>query len=161
VLSAHHEFNDKWALDTTLTLTQWAMLSGTQTAFDIVSTTGAPITVNIQQHYQNSWGFALGGSYRINASWLIRAGAMFDQSPVLASERNVTLPDNNREGLSIGAHYQANQRIGLDAGYMHIFVNNASVSAPLVVGSQVSTANGTYNNSHVDIFGLQASYDFI
>jgi long-chain fatty acid transport protein len=86
---------------------------------------------------------------------------LFDQSPILNSERNVTLPDNNREGIGIGAHYQANNKVSFDAGWLHLFVNNANVSTPLVVGSQVSTANGSYTHSYVDIVGFQANYNFV
>ena len=92
--------------------------------------------------------------------WLLRAGMNYDQTPVVNAYRNVTLPDSNRFGLSIGAHVNADKKISFDFGWMHLFMQNSRVNVPLVVGAQTSTANGSYT-AHVDIVALQMNWNFV
>jgi len=162
VLSGHHEFNNPWSIDASAYYTQWTTLSGTLTAYNLAGTPPVtPTTTSIPQHYRNTWLLALGGGYQLTRDWLIRAGMSYDQSPVKSAERNVLIPDADRVGLSVGAHYQVNKQVGLDAGWMHLFFHDSSVSIPLAVGSQSSTSIGSYNDSHVDLLGLQATIDFV
>ena len=104
---------------------------------------------------------AFGGEYRLNSMWLLRAGINWDQSPVKSIERNVTLPDSNRTGLAIGAHLDASEQFSFDGGWTHLFINDSSVSAPIIVGGQTSTAAGMYMNNRVDIFGIQMIWNFV
>lgn len=161
-LSLHHEFTSKVGIDASAYYSHWGSLSGVQTIYNLAGLPPTtPTTVVIPQHYRNTWLLALGGSYQFTPSWLVRAGINYDQSPVNSSERNVTLPDTNRVGLSIGAHYDVNKQIGFDAGWMHLFFNNAPVSVPLVVGAQTSTSAGNYSSAHADVLALQMNWNIV
>jgi long-chain fatty acid transport protein len=67
----------------------------------ILSQSNPPL-VNVQG-YRDSWMVAVGGSYRLDERWSLKAGIAFDQSPVTSRYRAVTLPDTDRYLLGLGA----------------------------------------------------------
>jgi long-chain fatty acid transport protein len=159
MLSAYHDINCRWALDGTVMYTQWNKFNQVVRLKNVASVGGfppvtMPITVEIPEHFHNVWRFALGTQFQATRCFLLRAGVGYDQSPVGDTFRNIRLPDNNRIGLSVGAHYQATSILGLDVGYTHLFVKNADVNYTTITGSQISTAIGNFT-SNANLFGAQ------
>lgn len=152
-LSAYHDFTPCWAVDASINYTQWNLINnGSQTLYNIATPT--PVNATIPWNYKNTWLTAVGTSYRINQLWLLRTGVQYDQSPIKSSQRLLAIPDSNRWGVSVGAHYQFCRTAGFDMGWTHLFLRDASMSAPTVIGPQVSTPNGT-SKSHADIVSAQ------
>ena len=54
------------------------------------------------------------------------------------------MPDNNRFVIAFGGHYQASNAIGLDLGWMHVFMNQARIMPPPQV-----TGGNWRNDGHV------------
>ena len=161
VLSAYQDLNPQWAIDGSLYYTQWSSLSNTQVLNNVAGLSATvPVTVSLPQNYRNTWLIALSGIYHCNQDWLFRAGINFDESPVKSSERNIALPDSNRVAVAVGAHYQAAKQVGFDFGYKHLFFQNANVSVPIVQGTQISTANGSFKNSANEFAG-QITFDLV
>ena len=54
-------------------------------------------------------------------AWTLRAGIAYDDSPVPASHRSISIPDQDRLWLSTGATYAFNKDASVDVGvsYMH------------------------------------------
>lgn len=148
--------------------TQWAEFNRNLTLQNVQAITLDPITgipipalidVNLPQHFSNTFRYALGGSYAFCPAFLLRAGVGYDPTPIGNAYRNVRLPDDNRYGVSLGAHYQVLQPLGVDVGWTHFFVpGDTHVSTPVVTGTQVSTSVGTFS-SHVDVIGGQITWD--
>lgn len=156
-LSAYHDFNSCWAMDASVNWSQWSHVgSGNQALYNVATPT--PVTVTIPWHYRDTWMGAIGAIYKPAPKWILRGGVHYDESPVKSTERYSVLPDANRVGLSAGAHYQIAKCVGFDMGYTHIFVQNASISAPTIVGPQTSTPNGNYRTS-ADIVAGQIVWD--
>jgi long-chain fatty acid transport protein len=158
-LSAYHDINCRWALDGTVMYTQWNKFNQVVRLKNVASIGGfppvaRPITVELPEHFHNAWRFGLGTQFKLTRCFLIRAGAGYDQTPVGDTFRNIRLPDNDRIGLSVGAHYQPTSILGIDVGYTHFFVKDAPVNYTAVTGSQLSTAIGNFTSS-ADLFGAQ------
>ncbi len=159
-VSVYRQVTSRWAAEGSMNYVQWSTIPGLLTLNNIPGfPPTTPITVILPQHFRDTWYLAGGVNFQANTQWLIRAGLSFDQSPVKSSERNIFLPDGNRIGTSIGAHYQANKMIGFDAGWTHLFVQNVSVNLPTVISNQTSTTTGSYRN-HADLVGVQAVLTF-
>jgi len=119
------------------------------------------ITAALPQNFRNSWIVAVGANFKANDQWLVRAGTFFDETPIKnRTLRSVNLPDSNRVGLSIGAHFQGTKELGLDAGYTHLFFAGAGINHTMVVGSQSSNTNGSYS-TNANIFAAQLTWDII
>lgn len=111
--------------------------------------------------FDDAWRFALGGEYTLNERWTLRAGLARDESPVSTGVRSVRLPDEDRRWVSVGAQWRLNGRFTLDAGYAHLFVDDAAIAntreqtgAP---ASFTSVVRGSYSSS-VNILSAQVRY---
>lgn len=163
VISAYHDFNSKWSVMATATYTQWSVLQRLilNNVYGILNAVPtSTLQVVVQEHYHNTWNFALGAHYHMTQKWTLKAGVGYDESPAQGQFRNVQLPDANRIALSAGAHYQATKALGLDAGYTHLFVQNANINTTQAVGDETVVTQGVVHTS-ADVLGLQLTYSFI
>lgn len=167
-LSVYQDINPCWAADASVNFTQWSMFNQSLALHNVQAATVDPITrittpvlINpaIPEHFRNTWRFAVGASYRPIKCLLLRAGLGVDQAPTNNTDRTVRIPDANRYATAIGAHYQATKTMGFDVGWTHIFMHDTSVNSSTVMGTQISTAVGTYRN-HADLIGAQFTWDF-
>ncbi|MCE1905820.1 outer membrane protein transport protein, partial [Enterobacter hormaechei] len=64
---------------------------------------------------------ALGTTYYHDDNWTFRTGIAFDDSPIPAENRSISIPDQDRFWLSAGATYAFNKDASVDVGvsYMH------------------------------------------
>lgn len=159
-ISAYHDFNPCFAVDGSINYTQWTQLAD-QLTLNNIAALPTNLTGSLAQNYKDSWILAGGVIYKVNCNWLLRSGVFWDEGAIKNSTlRTVVLPDANRTGISIGTHYQPWKNIGFDAGYTHIFFQNSSINHTTTVGTQNSTAVGTFKN-HGDILAIQAVFDLV
>jgi len=69
------------------------------------------------KNYKDTYILRIGGEYTM-APLHIRAGYLFDHSPVDAAYVDPILPDANRNGLNLGLGYDLNDRWSVDAAYL-------------------------------------------
>lgn len=130
---------------------EWANWSRIQTVpFD-----GSPAGSNLALNFDDGWFFSLGGEYRYNPNWTLRAGLGYEISPTTDEHRSMRLPDANRVWASIGASYNWNERLSIDAGYSHLFVEDAPVDETTAGFRYAGTAKGSG-----DIVSLGIRYKF-
>jgi long-chain fatty acid transport protein len=71
--------------------------------------------------YEDGWFFSVGGEYRINPAWTMRAGLGYEISPIDVETRTPRLPDSDRIWLSLGTTYNWSEQLSFDLAYTHIF----------------------------------------
>jgi len=119
---------------------------------------GTPVSTTPEQ-WRDTWRYALGVSFALNNAWKLRAGVAYDETPVPDSTRTPRLPDNDRKWASVGAQWHINDVADLDAGYSHLFLNDAPVHQDNGNANLYGTLNGV-QKTEIDIFGLQLSVKF-
>jgi len=109
------------------------------------------------QGYENSVMVSLGAEYDLNDRWTVRGGAAFDSTPTGIEFRSQRTPDSNRYWLAAGASYQVTETIGIDAAYLFIKGEDATVqdSEAAVGGTTLEVTDGL-----VHLFQLNVSYSF-
>jgi long-chain fatty acid transport protein len=111
--------------------------------------------------FTDTWRFALGGEYVLNERWTLRGGVARDESPVSTQARTVRLPDEDRRWVTVGAQWRLNENFTFDAGYAHIFVDDAAIASTRAQtgapASFTSLVRGSYK-SKVDILSVQVRY---
>ncbi|SUO93395.1 OmpP1/FadL family transporter [Suttonella ornithocola] len=131
---------------------------------NIKPTIGGPSdTSRAFPRWRDTWRIGVGGSYQITDPLQLRAGVSWDQSPIKsADDRLVTMPDNDRLWLSLGAKYDINKNSTLDVGYSYMHVRNSKANVHPCPGACVdSKASGKADfKSHANFFGLQYTYRF-
>jgi long-chain fatty acid transport protein len=63
-----------------------------------------PVT-ELRQNWKNTFTLGIGGDYKIDESWTIRAGYQFYESPVRANYFYPTIPDSNQHVITGGLNF--------------------------------------------------------
>ncbi|MHB1074842.1 OmpP1/FadL family transporter [Thiobacillus sp.] len=128
ILSATQQISDRWQLLGDLSWTGWSTIP----KIDIFRTTGPGVGTTAQtleSNFRDTWRFALGGTYKYSENFRLKLGTAYDQTPVKsASTRLVSLPDNNRLWVSLGAQWQASKGSSLDLGAAYLIMKDAPIS---------------------------------
>jgi long-chain fatty acid transport protein len=89
----------------------------------------APQVTNVvtDEHWRDTWFYSLGGTWKVDSAWTLRAGLAFDQGAVTDGYRTPRIPDGDRTWVSAGASYAVSKSLSLDIGYTHIWVKDSAV----------------------------------
>ena len=101
--------------------------------------------------FKDAYRIALGTTYFYDDNWTFRTGIAFDDSPVPADKRSISIPDQDRLWLSAGASYAFNEDASVDLGisYMH--------------GQKVTVKEGPYtfnSEGKAWLYGANFNYKF-
>lgn len=115
--AAYHRVAPKWAVHYNFAYTSWS-------AFEELKATRKSDGKTLFQKdegFRDAWRIAIGTTYYHNDNWTFRTGVAFDDSPVPASKRSISIPDQDRFWLSAGTTYAFNKDMSVDVGvaYMH------------------------------------------
>ncbi len=79
------------------------------------------------ENYRDTFSGAIGAEYQLTDQIKLRTGFKYDQTPTVDAYRDTRVPDGDRYWLSGGIHYALSDRLGLDASYAHIFLDDSVV----------------------------------
>jgi long-chain fatty acid transport protein len=159
-----HQINDKFAVMSDLTWTKHNRL-------DQVVVEAQPITTTyLQTDWRTTAKISFGGTWQVTEPIQLRAGYMYDESPVGSAETTLpTLPDNDRQWFSLGAKILVGKSNSFDIAYSYIKVEDRDMNrifdsqinenipnnpAPDGLGSSSGQVAGTFESS-AQIFGVQ------
>lgn len=145
-VSGYNKVAPQWAVHYSLAYTSWSQ-------FKELKATGN----NGQTLFQKDEGFkdayriAIGTTYFYDDNWTFRTGIAFDDSPVPAGTRSISIPDQDRAWISAGTSYAFNKDASVDVGvsYMH--------------GSKVTINEGPYefkSEGKAWLYGANFNYAF-
>ncbi|CAO3406191.1 OmpP1/FadL family transporter [Azospirillum largimobile] len=156
-LGLYHEVNDRWAVMADVQWTNWSRFK--ELRVNIANPALSSVT---EEHWEDTWYYALGTSYKVTDKLTLRGGVAFDKGAVDVSYRTPRIPEQNRYWLSVGAGYQVTDSLRVDAAYSHVFVPKASVNlTDDLTGPETGRGNLTAEyKSSIDLIGLQAKFTF-
>ncbi|MEG3112585.1 MULTISPECIES: long-chain fatty acid transporter FadL [unclassified Pantoea] len=145
-LSGWHKVAPQWAVHYSLAYTSWSQ-------FQELKATGSngQTLFYKDESFRDAYRLALGTTYTYDENWTFRTGIAFDDSPVPADKRSISIPDQDRLWLSAGTSYAFNEDASVDVGisYMH--------------GQHVTVKEGpyTFNSSgKAWLYGANFNYKF-
>lgn len=155
--SVTHKLDSQWTVMADITWTRWSRFE----EFN-VTTNHALVGSEVPMNWKNTGALSLGTSYQLDDQWLLRAGYMFDESPVSNENRTVRSPDANRNWFTFGANWKMAENMNVDFAYAYVKLQDGTVdeskhgsSLDPIYGS----VTGTYSSgSH--ILGAQLNYLF-
>lgn len=115
-ISGYNRVAPQWAVHYSLAYTTWSQFQELKATGDQGQT-----LFYKDESFKDSMRIALGTTYYMDDAWTLRAGIAYDDSPVPATHRSISIPDQDRLWLSTGATYAFNKDASVDVGvsYMH------------------------------------------
>jgi len=139
-----HQLMDNLSFSVDAQFTQW-------NTFDQVAVNSANPTFVFEERYRDTWMVSIGGEYRLDEDWTLRAGFGFDESPVVDAYRDTGVPDKDRYMVGVGFGYRIAPSVSLDVGYAHYFaaghatMNESVNRIEPITGAVI--LNGRYDNA--------------
>jgi len=156
-LSAYRRINSQWALMADVLWTEWSTFDELVIEFD-----GAlPDSVTTEK-WKDSWRYSAGATYDPTERLTLRVGVAFDETPIRSSKyRTPRIPCEDRLWTALGVGYRVSERMKVDFGYAHLFVQDSKINKSTADPENLSRGNllGEYENA-VDIASFQLSYNF-
>ncbi len=151
-VSGYNKVAPQWAIHYSMAYTSWSQ-------FQELRATGTNGNVLFEKHegFRDAYRIALGTTYYHDDNWTFRTGIAFDDSPVPANNRTISIPDQDRFWISAGTTYAFNKEASVDVGvsYMHgQKVNISEQISPRVPNYQFSS-EGT-----AMLYGVNFNYTF-
>lgn len=145
-VSGYNKVAAQWAIHYSLTFTRWSQ-------FKALKATGqdGQTLFDKQENFKDAYRLALGTSYFLSPRWTLRSGIAFDDSPVPANTRSVSIPDQDRLWLSSGATYAFNDQASIDVGASYMY------------GKTVKFQEGPYtfrSSGKAWLYGINLNYIF-
>jgi len=108
------------------------------------------------KRWDDVWSIRLGGEYELTEAWVVRAGYVWDQSPVNGAARSPELPDSDRQMVMAGIGWMW-ENLQLDLAYAYLWAESARTGSEVV--DKVPTLAGAYDTvSH--LVGLSVGIRF-
>ncbi|EGT0666362.1 long-chain fatty acid transporter FadL [Citrobacter werkmanii] len=145
-LSGYNRVAPQWAIHYSIAYTSWSQFQ----ELKATGTNGQTLFYK-EEGFRDSYRLALGTTYYMDKNWTFRTGIAYDDSPVPASKRSISIPDQDRLWLSAGTTYAFNDDASIDVGvsYMH--------------GQKVTVKEGPYtfdSEGKAWLFGTNFNYAF-
>jgi long-chain fatty acid transport protein len=151
-LSWWHTVDANWSFGADLGYTHWSSFK------KLVVDYSNPVQPNSTSvfDWKDTWFGSIGGDYRVDDRWTVRAGVAIDQTPTRDSTRTPRVPDGMRTWLSFGVGYKASENWKVEAGYAHLWVEDGSIEH---TSATFSTLVGDFESSS-NLLAISAQYKF-
>ncbi|NJB69109.1 long-chain fatty acid transport protein [Desulfobaculum xiamenense] len=108
-----------------------------------------------EKNWSDAWRYQVGAEYRL-LDWLdLRAGYIFDESPINPDYADYAVPANDRQMLTTGVGMRFDEWT-VDLSYGYLWMKNRDIKARPAEGVLDSTIEG----GHSHLIGLSVGYSF-
>ncbi|MBD2806535.1 long-chain fatty acid transporter FadL [Xenorhabdus sp. ZM] len=81
--------------------------------------------------FRDAYRISLGTTYYHDDNWTFRTGVAFDESPIPAKNRSISIPDQDRYWFSVGTTYAFNKDASVDVGVSYMRGKKVAVNEKL------------------------------
>ena len=142
---------DDWTLEAGIVGTFWSAYD--QILIQYKDSESSPVIRNQKKH-QDVYRLNFGTEYKLNPNWAVRAGYVFDKSPINKHEMDTLVPVDDRHIASVGFGY-ANETWSVDVAYAHVFARSLSGRS-----EQLRNVSMKYTDGRSDMYALTVGYKF-
>lgn len=142
---------EQWTLEAGIVGTFWSAYD--QILIQYKDSETSPVIRN-QKKYKDVYRLNFGTEYLLNANWAVRAGYVFDKSPINPHEMDTLVPVDDRHIASVGVGYKTDTW-SLDLAYAHIFAKDLSGHS-----KQLQNLPVQYTDGKSDMVGITFGYKF-
>ena len=151
-LSLAHQATSKLQLLGDITWTGWSSFKELRIKFD----SGQPDGVT-EEAWDDVLRYSIGANYVLDDKWTLRIGLAYDEEAIPDTKhRTPRIPGNDRTWLSFGTGLNVSEKIHLDFGYAHLFVDDTPADH---TDGNGYTLRGVYE-ADVNIYSAQLNWNF-
>ena len=144
---------DNWVMEAGITGTFWS--SYDQIIIEYTEGDEMAPTIHNRKNYKDTYRLNFGTEYNLNENWAVRAGYVFDKSPINKNAMDTLVPVDDRHIASVGFGYKT-ETWNADFAYAHIFARDLSGTA----SHQFKNTPMKYSEGRSDMFALTFGYKF-
>lgn len=123
---ASYQFTDKLMAGFSLNYVFWSVYDSL--IFDFETNTDALVDSRNPREYSNTLIFRVGGEYKINDMFTVRAGGYYDPSPVNTDYFNPETPSLDNTGLSCGLSVRPVKNLSIDLSFLYLMGKETEAS---------------------------------
>ena len=148
---------DPWTIEAGAQWTEWSSYKTLQANFDNGTSLASP------KNWRNAWLWRIGAQYRVNKYLDLRAGFLYDETPIPSDTLDPLVPSGDRKGFcgGFGLHLGG---FTVDTGYNYIKDESRSWNNPsgdVKVGpATITRVTGKFEKAYAHIFALNVTYRF-
>ena len=143
---------DNWIMEAGIVGTFWSAYD--QIIIEYTDSETAP-TIHNKKNYKDVYRLNFGTEYMFTENWAIRAGYVFDKSPINKYDMDTLVPVHDRHLVSAGFGYH-NDTWSLDFAYTHIFAKNLTGDS----NTQSGDIPMKYSDGKSDMLAFTFGYKF-
>ncbi|MCR3973357.1 outer membrane protein transport protein [Aeromonas veronii] len=158
--AGYHRLNQQFAVHYSVNWTDWSAFQELNATSASCNSPGKPgVCLYKPEKFKDSTRYSIGGTWYINPAWEARLGFAYDNTPIEAEYRSLSIPDSDRIWYSAGATYHINTDMSVDFGMAYLDGKKVDVNEGLV------SHDGTINNprwqgtSHGNAFLASAQFN--
>lgn len=152
-----YDVNKAWALMTTFNYIQWTQFKAQ--VFENISTPPAAfggqglVNGGGKINYGNRWSWTVGTNYRLNETWMLRAGAGYASDYTNIRTRIAQAPNAPTYQVAVGFNYALSEQFSVDFGFEHIIARTVPINIVTATGTQLGDFKLGY-----DAIGMQFNW---
>ncbi|HHQ4892644.1 TPA: outer membrane protein transport protein [Aeromonas veronii] len=151
--AGYHRLSPQIAVHYSVNWTDWS-------AFQELKATSSQcaggVCLQKDEKFKDSTRYSIGGTWYINPAWEARMGFAYDNTPIEADYRSLSIPDSDRIWYSAGATYHINTDMSVDFGMAYLDGKEVDVNEGLRSHSDSLRWKGT---SHGNAFLASAQFN--
>ncbi|MDC9594352.1 long-chain fatty acid transporter FadL [Xenorhabdus sp. IM139775] len=157
-LSGYNRIAPQWAIHYSLLYTGW----GDFKELKAVRNDTGKVAFEKHEGFRDAYRLSLGTTYYHDDNWTFRTGVAFDESPVPAKNRSISIPDQDRFWFSVGTTYAFNKDASVDVGVSYMRGKKVHVSEKLSEDkpAPLDTAYEFDSKGTAWLYGVNFNYTF-
>jgi long-chain fatty acid transport protein len=146
---------DRLSLEFDAVWTKWSSYKSLVVNYDDLQP-GFGHKLESDKNWKNTWRFQFGAEYALTDSVDLRAGYVYDQSPVNDSYEDYAVPCTDRQIVTLGAGWKINDSWVVDASYGYLWMKDREYEAR--VPAHIIELDR--EDAHAHMAGLSVTYKF-
>jgi len=151
-LGFHYMISDAFTVNLDLDQTMWSDYD----KLEFKDSSGSTIRI-INKDYEDVLAIRIGGQYKLNEKWTLRAGFHMEPTPVIEETFDPRLPDADATSITVGAGYDVGS-YAINFAYMAVSKDDRTVNTD-EPSPALPIYDGKYKSS-IDLIAIDAIFRF-
>lgn len=143
---------ERLSLEVDVTRTGWSSYEELDIRINGANPSGA-----IVKDWKDAWRLGIGAEYALTPAWDLRAGYVYDETPIRTERADYMVPANDRQLFCAGLGWH-DQAWSVDLGYTYLLINDRKGAT--IYGSGGTSETADFENGDAHLLGVSLAYRF-